>query len=190
MYNHIRGILCDIDPMRVVVEAGGVGYDIKVPLSVSQRIGARGSEVTVLVHLSVREDAMELFGFLDADQRHLFRTLIALSGVGPAIALQILSATSPGEFALAVERQDAAFFKRIKGIGEKKAKRLIVELKGAKMLLTEEDSAPVATGIAGDAVGALQAMGLSQKEAVDRVERALKASPDLALEDLVKAALR
>lgn len=190
MYNHIRGTLTVVDPMRVVVEAEGVGYDIRVPLSVSQRIGKRGTEVTVLTHLSVREDAMDLYGFLSEDQRHLFRTLIGLSGVGPSIALQILSSTTPEEFSLAVERQDSAFFKRIKGIGEKKAKRLIVELKGAKMLLVDDSASPALSGAAGDAVQALQAMGISQKEAVDRVERALKADPDLTLEDLIRAALR
>ncbi len=191
MYNHLRGKLCEVQPARVVMEAGGVGWDVRVPLTVSQALPARGQEAVLLVHLVVREDALDLYGFCSEDERHLFRVLIGLSGVGPAIAMQILSSTTPEQFAIAVEQQDTAFFKRMKGIGEKKAKRLIVELKGAKMLLTGEGaSGPAMAGAAGDAVAALQAMGLSQREAVSRVERVLKNSPDLSLEELIKAALQ
>ena len=168
-----------------------MGYDLTVPVSVSQRAPARGSDITILTHLVVREDMHQLYGFLREDERSLFRALIALKGVGAAMALAILSATSPQDFALAIERQDTGFLKKIKGIGEKSAKRIILELKGAETLLPAGDGdAPAAVGKAGDAVAALQTMGLSQREAVARVEKALAAEPELSLEDLVKRALR
>ena len=189
MYNHIKGTLTHKAPSRVVVEAAGVGYDITVPLSAGRRLPAVGQEATVLVHLVVREDEMRLIGFADADERELFRRLINLSGVGPSMALQVLSGMTPQEFALAIESQDAGALRKIKGVGEKTAKRIILELKGAKTILTAgTESLP--EGSAAEAVAALMALGLSQNEAVTRVEKALKKDPDSSIEDLIKAALR
>ncbi|MCC8190162.1 MAG: Holliday junction branch migration protein RuvA, partial [Planctomycetes bacterium] len=177
MFNHIRGIICQKSPSRVVVEAGGVGYDLTVSLTASRRLPAAGAEATVLVHLVVREDEMRLVGFADSDERELFRRLIGLSGVGPSMALQILSGMSPQEFALAIERQDAGALKKIKGVGEKTAKRIILELKGAKTVLPAGDGA-APEGAAAEAVAALVALGLSHNEAVVRVEKAGQADPD------------
>ncbi len=190
MINHIRGILVSVSHSRIVVEAAGVGYDIAVPVSVCQRLGATGREVTILTHLVVREDAHLLYGFLAENERTLFRTLIGLKGIGAATAVQILSTVSPEDFTLAIERQDTSFLKKIKGIGEKSAKRIILELKGAKTLLPAGDTTAEVVGIAGDAVAALEAMGVPQREAVSRVEKALAADPGLGLEDLVKKALQ
>lgn len=189
MYNHIRGKLTHKSPSRVVVEAAGVGYDITVPLSAGSRLPAAGSEATVLVHMVVREDEMRLIGFADADERELFRRLIALSGVGPSMALQILSGMTPREFALAVETQDAAALRRVKGVGEKTAKRIILELKGAKTVLTSATDA-MPEGAASEAVAALMALGLSQNEAAGRVEKAMRQEPEAGVEDIIKAALR
>lgn len=189
MYNHIRGMLVKKSPSRVVVEAGGVGYDITVPLSAGSRLPAAGKEAIVLVHLVVREDEMRLIGFASEDERELFRRLINLSGVGPSMALQILSGMSPQEFALAIERQDAGALKKIKGVGEKTAKRIILELKGAKTILPAGD-ASMPEGNASEAAAALMALGLSQGEAAERVEKAARANPDATVEDLIKAALR
>lgn len=189
MYNHIRGILTHKAPSRIVVEAAGVGYEITVPLSAGRRLPAVGSEATVLTHLVVREDEMRLIGFADQDERELFRRLITLSGVGPSMGLQILSGMTPQEFALAVERQDAGALRKIKGVGEKTAKRIILELKGAKTVLPAgPDNMP--EGAAAEAVAALMALGLSQNEAVDRVEKAKQKHPEAEVEDLIKAALR
>ncbi len=189
MYNHVTGILTHKSPSRVVVEAGGVGYDITVPLSAASRLPGVGSVATVLLHLVVREDEMRLIGFADAEERELFRRLIGLSGVGPAMALQILSGMAPRDFALAIETQDAGALKKIKGVGEKTAKRIILELKGAKTILTSGlENAP--EGVAAEAAAALMALGLSQNEAADRVEKALKKEPGASAEDLIKAALR
>ncbi len=189
MYNHIRGVLTQKSPSRIVVEAGGVGYDITVPLSAGAKFPAAGSEATVLLHLVIREDDMRLIGFADESQRELFRRLITLSGVGPSMALQILSGMSPQEFAVAVERQDAGALRKIKGVGEKTAKRIILELKGAKTILPAGEEKTLG-GDAGEAAAALVALGLSQAEATDRVEKALRNAPDATVEDLIKAALR
>jgi len=189
MFHHIRGTLVQAMPSHLVVEAGGIGYRILVPLSVSQRAPKPGTEVTVLTHLVVREDAHLLYGFFTEEERALFRTLINLKGIGAATAIQILSASNPKDFALAIERQDAGYLKRIRGIGEKSAKRIILELKGAKTLLPAGD-APAAVGIAADAAAALETMGLPPREALARVEKVLAAEPDLTLEDLVKKALQ
>lgn len=191
MYNHIRGIVTQKTPSRLILEAAGVGYDIIIPLSAYRRLPEPGAEALVLVHLVVREDEMRLIGFADADERTLFRRLIDLSGVGPSMALQILSGMSPQEFAMAVERQDAGALRRIKGIGEKTAKRIILELKGAKTVLPAGEAGAVQLeGAAAEAAAALSALGLPPNEAAARVEKVLARQPDLELEDLIKAALR
>jgi len=191
VYHHLRGVVTQVRPARVVIEAGGVGYDVVVPLSVSRRMPEAGQPVVILTHLVVKDDALQLVGFLADEERELFRRLIGVSGIGPATALQVLSAATPKEFLTAVERQDAAFFKRIKGIGEKTAKRLILELKGAKTVLPDGDGNAAAAGsIAFDAQQALAALGVPPAEAAARVEKALAGDPGLALEDLIKAALR
>ncbi len=189
MYNHIRGLLTYKSPSRIVIEAAGVGYDVTIPLSAGGRLPAVGGEATVLLHLIVREDEMRLIGFADEDQRDLFRRLIGLNGIGPSMALQILSGMSPQEFAVAVERQDTDAFKRIKGVGERTAKRIILELKGAKTILPPGEGKNLG-GNAGEAAAALVALGLSEAEAADRVEKALAAHPEAGVEDLIKAALR
>jgi Holliday junction DNA helicase RuvA len=189
MYNHIRGTLTQKSPSRIVVEAAGVGYDITVPLSAGSKLPAVGREATVLLHLIVKEDDMRLIGFADAEQRDLFRRLLTLNGVGPAMALQILSGMSPQEFAVAVERQDAGALRKIKGVGEKTAKRIILELKGAKTILPAGEGKTLG-GEAGEAAAALVALGLSQAEAADRVEKVLAGNPGATVEDLIKAALR
>ncbi len=190
MYNHVRGTLMQKSPSHIVVEAGGVGYDITIPLSAYRRLPPQGSEAVVLLHLVVREDEMRLIGFAEAEERDLFRRLIALSGVGPSMALQILSGMTPQEFRLAVERQDSGALKKIKGVGDKTAKRIILELKGAKTILTAGPGDAMPEGSAAEAVAALMALGLAQNEAIERVEKAVAALPDAGIEELIKAALR
>jgi Holliday junction DNA helicase RuvA len=189
MYNHIRGVIAGKSPGRLIIETGGIGYEVFVPLRDSGRFPGIGGEAAILLHLVVREDELRFIGFADSDERDLFRRLIGLSGVGPAMALQILSDVSPGDFALAVERQDTAALRKIKGVGEKTAKRIILELKGAKTVLPSGDG-QAATGPAAEAAAALVALGMPPGEAAVRVEKAARESPDLPVEELIKAALR
>lgn len=190
MYNHLHGIIAVASPLRVVLDIGGVGWELTVPLSTSQELPACGAEATLLTHLVVKEADLSLYGFLSADERDCFRKLIGISGVGPALAIKILSATSPQDFALAIERQDTSFLTRIKGIGGKKANQILLALKGAKMVLTAEVKSGVGTGITADAVVALQTLGMSEREAVERVNQVLSNAPDLPLEELVQSALQ
>lgn len=190
MYNHIRGTVISCSPGRVVIEAGGVGYDVTVPLSATPKTPKPGQEVTVLTHLVVREDMHQLIGFFTEESRTLFRKLISLQGVGPSLALQVVGAVTPGEFALAVERQDATYLKRIKGIGGKKANQILLGLKGAKLHLSPDAADGAPSGLAADAVAALQTMGMQEREALARVNKVITEHPDAGLEDLIKKALR
>ncbi|GHS97964.1 Holliday junction ATP-dependent DNA helicase RuvA [Planctomycetales bacterium] len=187
MYNHLRGTVVSVLPAKIILEVGGVGYELLAPLSTTGKLRA-GGEFLLLTHLLVREDALTLYAFITEEERHLFRRLINLSGIGATTANQILSAVSPAEFMLAIEKQDASFLKKIKGIGEKTAKRIILELKGAKMQL--DAGGGELRGVAADAALALETLGMSNKEALAKVEKVLKVDPTLTLEAIVAAALQ
>jgi Holliday junction DNA helicase RuvA len=187
MIGRIAGRLLEKNPPEVLVEAGGVGYEIDVPMSTFYNLPSTGESVSLLTHLVVREDAHQLFGFLTAAERQAFRQLIRISGVGSRTALAVLSGMSVGELAQAVTLQEAGRLTRIPGIGKKTAERLLLELKGK---LGAELGAP-ATGSLGEAQGdiaqALQALGYNEREA----QAALKAlPPDVGVSDGIKLALK
>ena len=193
MYNHLRGLVIKVVPGKIILEVGGIGWDICAPISTTSKVSI-GQEHMILTHLAVREDDISIFGFLTDDERSLFRVLIGISGVGAATAIQILSSASPKDFILAIEKQDTKFLKKIKGIGEKTAKRIILELKGAKTTLSDDLPNSGAVGalgaIATDAVKALEAMGIPEKEGIARVEKVLESEGDLKLEELIRRALQ
>jgi Holliday junction DNA helicase RuvA len=194
MIGRLAGILVEKSPPQVLVDAGGVGYEIDVPMSTFCNLPALGERVTLLTHLAVREDAQQLFGFLTAAERQAFRELIRISGVGNRIALAVLSGMSVGELAQAVALQDSARLTRVPGIGKKTAERLLLELKGK--LGAGFDGAPAgtlaATVGAGDVLRALLALGYSEREAAAAI-RQLPAGSDvsdgirLALKSLAKS---
>ena len=193
MYNHLRGLVTKVVPGKIILEVGGIGWDICAPISTTSKVSI-GQEHMILTHLAVREDDISIFGFLTDDERSLFRVLIGISGVGAATAIQILSSASPKDFILAIEKQDTKFLKKIKGIGEKTAKRIILELKGAKTTLSDDlpnsGSVGALGAIATDAVKALEAMGIPEKEGIARVEKVLESEGDLKLEELIRRALQ
>ncbi len=193
MYNHLRGLVVKVIPGKIILEVGGIGWDICAPISTTSKVTI-GQEYLILTHLAVREDDISIFGFLTDDERSLFRVLIGISGVGAATAIQILSSASPKDFILAIEKQDTMFLKKIKGIGDKTAKRIILELKGAKTTLSDDlynsGSVGVLGAIATDAVKALEAMGIPEKEGIIRVEKVLGSGNDLKLEELIRKALQ
>lgn len=125
----LRGTLVEKHPGQLIVDAGGVGYDVHIPLSTFAAVGALRTEVTLLIYTHVREDQLALYGFLTAREKHLFELLISVSGVGPSLGLRILSGMSADEIIPAVRRGDAAALTRINGVGRKTAERVIVELK-------------------------------------------------------------
>src|SRR5271154_6901339 len=153
MIGHLRGHLAEKRTNQVVVDVGGVGYLVFIPLSTFYALGELRDEITLIIHTHVREDALALYGFLTAREKHLFELLISASGVGPSLALKILSGMSVDDLVPAVRSGDLARLTRIPGVGRKTAERMIVELRDklAAMEVSEDARKPVATtGTAGD----------------------------------------
>ncbi len=170
MIGHLRGRLTAKHPPLLVVDVGGVGYEVEAPMSTFYGLPSVGADVQLLTHLVVREDAHVLFGFGSERERSLFRELIKVSGVGPRIALGILSGASVDEFHRCVEAQDVAALTRIPGIGRKTAERLIVEMKDRLKVLGGATFAPGAgagnspPGAQAEAFSALVALGYKPAE--------------------------
>ena len=130
MIGRLTGLIADKSPPQLLVDVGGVGYEVDVPMSSFYNLPALGERVTLLTHFVVREDAQQLFGFLTHDERSTFRQLVRISGVGPRTALAILSGLSVAELAAAVSHQESGRLVKVPGIGKKTAERLLLELKG------------------------------------------------------------
>ena len=189
MIARLHGTLLERHPPLLLVDVGGVGYEVEAPLSVFDRLPVTGQPVTLLTQLIVREDAHTLYGFVDAADRELFRALLKISGVGPRLALAILSGVSSQDFALMVEAGDAQALTRLPGIGKKTAERLLLEMRGR---LSDLPSSQTAAGVAPDAAAearaALTALGYSAAEALKMV-RSVEA-PDQPAEALIREALK
>jgi len=183
MIGRVSGKLLSKQPPQVLVDVGGVAYEVDVPMSTFYGLPATGEAVTLHTHLAVREDAHVLYGFATLEERAAFRQLIRISGVGARTALSVLSGLSVGELAAAVATQDAVRLTKVPGIGKKTAERLLLELKGK---IAEGAAKPVA-GAAGDVVNALVGLGYSEKEALAAV-RGLP--PGLAVAEAIRAALK
>lgn len=186
MIGKLSGTLSDKNPPQVVVDCGGVGYEVQVPMSTFYNLPANGEKVSLLTHFVVREDAQILYGFATGAEREAFRELIKISGVGPRTALSVLSGLSVGELCQAVTQQEAGRLVKIPGIGKKTAERLLLELKG-KLGPDLGSANTVADDAQTDILQALLALGYSDKEAA----LALKALPkDVGVSEGIKLALR
>jgi Holliday junction DNA helicase RuvA len=189
VYEYLEGEIAGRSAARVVLDVGGVGYSVAVPLSAS--FPARG-RARVWTELVVREDSHQLFGFPDAATRDAFRALLTVSGVGPKVALALLSGLTRDELIAAIASGDAARLTRVRGIGRKTAEQILLDLKGRVGALappaasTAEDARRTRLD---DAVTALVSIGYSDKEARKAVERAAKQVDAADLESLVRAAL-
>ncbi len=189
MYDYVRGRLASKKPTQVVVDVAGVGYKLDVPLSSFERLGDVGQETRLFTHLHVREDALRLYGFATEAERAMFELLIGVKGVGPALALSILSGVSAEQLAEAISLRDTAQIQAIKGVGKKTAERLVVELK--EKVAADAPSAPPPSGAAADAVAALQNLQVAPAKAERAVAEAMKElGPDAAVEEIVRAALK
>jgi Holliday junction DNA helicase RuvA len=188
----LRGRLLRKEPQEAVLEVGGVGYRVTIPLSTFYRIGEPGAEVTLLTHTHVREDALALFGFLTGVEQALFERLIAVSGVGPKLAVSILSGIEATELVAALRSSDLARLTRIPGVGMKTAERLVLELKDKMQGLPSGEAAPPEAPRAAtdDLVSALVHLGYSRPEAERAVERTLREQGDRRFEDLLRSALQ
>lgn len=199
MIGRIRGTLAEKHPPDILVEVGGVGYELQVPMTTLFQLPALGTEVSLLTHFVVREDAQLLYGFIDARDRHLFRQLIKVSGVGPKLALTILSGMDASSFARCVQRDDISSLVALPGVGKKTAERLLVEMRdklkdwfgsmeGAEQQAGGIVPAPV-TDIVADAEGALIALGYKPQDA-SRVVAAVNDDSVDSSEDLIRRALK
>ena len=194
MIAHLRGTILEKQPNRIVVDVGGVGYDVAVPLSTFYGLADAGGTVALRVHTHVREDAITLFGFATALELDLFERLIGISGIGPKVGLAVLSGIEPSELVTAIERGDLARLTAIPGVGKKTAERIVLELKDrlpkahTAAPVTGIDDAPV---LRDDLVSALLNLGYHRPLAEKGVDAALKAvGRDAGFERTLKQALR
>lgn len=187
MIGRLHGKLIEKTPPQVLVDVGGVGYEVDVPMSTFCNLPAEGSEITLLTHFIVREDAQLLYGFVTAAERQTFRALIRISGVGPRIALAVLSGMSTQDLADAVEQGNATLLTRVPGIGKKTADRLVLELKGKLAGNAFAPAGGAASAAQADILSALMALGYSEREAQASV-RALPA--EVTVSEGIRLALK
>ena len=190
MIASLNGIVLSRKPAGIVISVGGVGYKVAVPLCSLGDIPEEGKEVFIYTYTHVREDALQLFGFLSEYERGVFATLLGISGIGPKLALAILSGMPVERFVRAVNNEDITMLSSIPGLGKKTAARVVLELKGKLELFIKDgpDSYPEDRA-AGDAVSALVNLGYRKALSEDAVARAVK-NGFSSIEDIVREALR
>ena len=202
MIGRLRGTLLEKQPPHLLLECGGVGYEVEAPMSVFYRLPETGAEVTIYTHFVVREDAQLLYGFSDARERSLFRTLIKVNGVGPKLGLTILSGIEANDFVRSVHDGDSATLVKLPGIGKKTAERLIVEMKDK--LTNWQVDASVTDGLSGtplgemvakqvadieqEAAGALVALGYKPQDASKVISKVYV--DGMSSEELIRQALK
>lgn len=191
MIAYLKGKLTHKDPAFVIIECGGIGYQVRISLNT---YGALGKDEAIQLHtyFMVKEDSQTLFGFKEVSEKQLFEQLISISGVGGNTAMTILSSVSAKELHRAIETEDVAMLKKVKGIGAKTAGRIILELKG-KLVLEGEEAAEYATpasAVRAESISALTSLGFPKAQMEKKVDELLKKDPDLSVEDIIKQALR
>ena len=196
MIAFLRGRLLEKQPDQVIVDVQGVGYLVHVPLSTYYNLSEPGGEVALRIHTHVREEALQLYGFLTALEQQLFERLIAISGIGPKLAVAALSGIEPAELVVAVQRADVARLTGIPGVGKKTAERIVLELKDrltSLVLPTGPEPAEASTGVdrlRDDILSALQNLGYHRPPAERAIDAALHAGAPPTFEGTLKAALR
>ena len=192
MIAFLRGRILDKQPNRIVVDVNGVGYDVSVPLSTFYGLAEVGGEIALRVHTHVREDALLLYGFATRLEQDLFERLIGVSGIGPKVALAVLSGIEPPELIRAIERSDLARLTAIPGVGKKTSERIVLELKDrlprVEPAAAGEPAAPLLQR--DDLLSALINLGYHRPLAEKAVEAAIKRMPDGDFERTLKQALR
>ena len=192
MIAYIRGALVEKEPTRAVIEAGGVGYELLVPLSTYEKLPRTGSEAKLLAYHCVREDDEILFGFATDDEKAMFAKLTSVSGVGPKIALAILSGSSIAELSMSIASGDFKRISAIKGVGKKTAEKICVELKDkvSEFAFSGRAGADVPAPIAKDAVAALRALGFNEETSAKMVADVLAKNPEAdSVEEVIKLSL-
>ena len=191
MIEYVRGELTGKDPATAIVEACGIGYRLLIPLSTYDKLPRIGSEVKLLAYHDVREESETLFGFAGADEREMFVRLTGVSGVGPKIALAILSGSSTGELAMAIATGDYKRISAIRGVGKKTAEKICIELKDKvdRFVMRPGDGGGVSPAVR-DALAALRSLGFSEEVSTKMVSGVIAADPALDdVEKIIKLAL-
>jgi Holliday junction DNA helicase RuvA len=196
MIAFLRGRIVDKQPNRVIVDVQGVGYDVHVPLSTFYELGDDAADVALRVYTHVREDALQLYGFLTELERQLFERLISVSGIGPKLAIAVLSGMDPRDLVSAVQRADVARLTAIPGVGKKTAERIVLELKDRLAQIVLPAAADILAEPAGpdrlraDLLSALQNLGYHRPQAEKAIESTVKSMTDPTFEQALKSALR
>jgi Holliday junction DNA helicase RuvA len=194
MIGHLRGKISDKRPNQVVVDVGGVGYEVFIPLSTFYALGELHQDVNLLIHTHVREDQLALYGFVTSREKQLFELLLSASGVGPVLALKILSGMSVEELLPAIRAGDLARLTTIPGVGRKTAERIVVELRDKMAAMETRELRPAAqpgrTQTDADVISALTNLGYDQRTAETAVEDARAAGADASFESLLRSTLQ
>ncbi|UCG41722.1 MAG: Holliday junction branch migration protein RuvA [candidate division WOR-3 bacterium] len=183
MIAFLRGTIVEKEPTRLVLDCNGTGYEVGVPLSTSSRLGEKGTEVGLLVVTRFTQNGVELYGFLESRERDVFRLLLSVKGIGPRAGLNFLSRFGPDDIIDTIARRRIEVIKTVPGVGPKKAERVLEEL--AEKTVAPAAGKPLLT----DAEAALVSLGLTRREARQRLER-IKVSEDVTLQDLLRLALQ
>ena len=192
MIGLLRGRLLEKRPNQVILDVGGVGYLVAVPLSTFAALADLHAEVTLLIHTHVREDALALYGFLSAREKHFFELLLGASGVGPSLALKILSGINVEELVPAIRTGDLARLTKIPGVGRKTAERMVVELKDKLEAVTIETEKPVPSspaGVEADVKSALLNLGYDERTADSALSEAKREAGTSNFEKLLRVTL-
>jgi Holliday junction DNA helicase RuvA len=196
MIAFLRGRVVEKQPNKVIVDVQGVGYDVYVPLSTYYQIGDEAADVALRIYTHVREDALQLYGFVSELERQLFERLIGISGIGPKLAIAVLSGMEPHDLVTAVQRGDVARLTGIPGVGKKTAERIVLELKDrlAQMAAPAAAGGPVAVvgpeRLRADLLSALQNLGYHRPQAEKAIDSTLSAGGEPTFEHALKSALR
>ena len=195
MIGFLRGRIADKQPNRLIVDVQGVGYEVHVPLSTFYDAGEEGADIALRIYTHVREDALQLYGFLTDLERQLFERLIGISVIGPKLAIAVLSGMDPRDLLLSVQRGDVARLTSIPGVGKKTSERIVLELKDRLAQLpaavaTETVSANGADRVRTDLLSALQNLGYHRPQAEKAIDATLQTMSDPTFEQALKAALR
>lgn len=194
MIAYLRGTLLEKKPSRLIVDVGGVGYDVQVPLSTFYVLGEPGGQVSLRIYTQVREDVLALYGFATPLEQDLFERLIGTSGIGPKLALAVLSGIEPVELIKAIRLQDVARLTAIPGVGKKTAERIGLELKDRLPVLAGPGQEPIeeapADQLRADLLSALLNLGYPRAVAEKAIEKTLTGSEDPGLEQALREVLR
>jgi Holliday junction DNA helicase RuvA len=189
---HLTGTLLEKHVQRLVVDVRGVGYQVQVPLSTFYAVGETGAAVSLRIHTHVREDALQLFGFGSALELEMFERLISVSGIGPKVALSVLSGIEPADLIRAIRQSDLARLTSIPGVGRKTAERIVVDLRDRlpKTDVAEPAGAAPGDSVRDDVLSALGNLGYQRAAAEKAVDKVLKAADDRTFEVVLRAVLK